>query len=43
MEQVAPIIRLAHDAFRAGDGEIPDEQVRAAGMQDGELAQFGIY
>ena len=42
IEQIAPIIRLAHDALRAGDGVIPDEQVRAVGMQDAELEQFGI-
>lgn len=42
MEQVAPIIRLANQALQAGDGEIPDEDVRAVGMQDGELQQFGL-
>ncbi|HLG07577.1 MAG TPA: hypothetical protein VI409_02780 [Gaiellaceae bacterium] len=42
IEQVTPIIRLANKALQAGDGEIPDEEVRSVGMQDGELKQFGL-
>jgi hypothetical protein len=42
MEQVAPIIRLANRALQAGDGDIPDEEVSAVGMQDGELQQYGL-
>lgn len=43
IEQVAPIVRLAKRAFEAGDDEIPDEEVRAVGMQDGELKQLGLH
>ena len=42
VEEIAPIIRLAHDALRAGDGDIPDEQVRDSGLHPVKLARLGL-
>jgi hypothetical protein len=42
VDEIAPIIRLAHDALRAGGGQIPDDDVRQSGLHPTKLARLGL-
>jgi hypothetical protein len=42
IDQVRPLLNLARDALDAGDGELPDEQVRESGIHPSVLTRLGI-
>lgn len=42
LQQIAPIIRLAHRAFLIGDGDMDDDEVRASGIPSTKLARLGL-
>ena len=41
-QEIVPIIRLAKEAFRAGEGEVPDEDIRASGIHETKLNRLGL-
>jgi hypothetical protein len=41
-KDILPIIRLAQEALKAGDGEIPDERVRDSGLHPAKLSRLGL-
>jgi hypothetical protein len=42
LDQIRPILNLARTALHAGDGEVPDEEVRQSGLRPTEIERIGL-
>jgi hypothetical protein len=42
LEQLQALAKLARSALEAGDGEVPDDEVREGGLSPGGLARLGL-